>query len=481
MSCATTTYYSPLHAQQAAMNGCRLATRCASRGREVSPAMSDSSWLTMLSRSPSPSSSPPGRQPTPALSDSSELSMLSRSPSPPPGVLRINEISPQLNRPQHGPGDRFLRSDAKRETSPNPSARPAKQLRVVTRIPPRTVKRKAPAASSSPRSSRIPRSPVVTKAAVSILEVKGAGQLDRLPKEIRQAVYAYCLDIDEPVSLKECCGPFSTRRARASCKKHGETCTKIGRGNGLTLYEEDEGSIKIYGRFSILSVARSVHEEASWVLYNQARLIVRSTTALQAYLIKKQCTFYRLPNLPEAECVERMWLSAGHFRKLCFQLPWTKLSIDDPVECVYRLYKAIAFLMKAWDLVKEKPTSPRTVEIQLHDLHTAVIPFNSDRSTKMAYEWNAYHQPHLGSGYNADFEVIGEEVVHILERLVDLVGRHGGLSRWKVVAKAPRTYHVGGAENDGKIMYDQEDGGLTALHTLEACCRSNGVQFVATS
>lgn len=316
---------------------------------------------------------------------------------------------------------------------------------------------------------------------MSIPEAKGAGELDRLPKEIRQAIFAYCLEIDEPVLVKECCGPTSTRRARASCKKHGERCSKIGRGNGLTLYEEDEGSTKVHGRFSILFVARSVHEEASWVLYKHGRLVVRSTPALQAYLSEKQCTFFRLPNLPATECVERMWLSAGRFHKVCFELPWAKLSIDDPIECVYRLYEAIAFLMKAWDLVKEKPTSPRTVELQLHALYTAIIPFNSNGSTKMAYEWTEFHQPHLGHGYNADFGLIGGEVVRNLERLLDLVGRHGSQSQWKVVTKAPRKYHAGGAENEGDTVKDQEDGGLTALHTLEACCRCNGVRFVATT
>ncbi|KAF9738699.1 hypothetical protein PMIN07_005754 [Paraphaeosphaeria minitans] len=472
------------------MSGRRLSTRCASRGREVSPAMSDNSDLTVLSRSPSPPSCPRGRQPSPTLSDSSELSMLPHSPSPPPGILETIESSPQSNRPQRGPDGRFLRMDAKRKASSAPPARPAKRLRVVTRSPPRIVKRKAPAASRSPRTPQSPPSPrtprgtrssVGLNAVVPITEAKGAGQLDRLPKEIRQAIYAHCLEIDEPILVKECCGPTSTRRARASCKKHGDHCSKIGRGNGLTLYEEDEGWTKVHGRFSILSIARSVHEEASWVLHNQGKLIVRWTPALSAYLSEKQCTFYRLPNLPDTECVQRMWLSAGRFRKVCFELPWAKLSIDDPVECVYHLYEAIAFLMKAWDLVKEKPASSRTVELRLHALHTAIIPFNSNQSAKMAYEWTAYHQPNLRSGYNADFEVIGEEVVHILERLLDLVGRHGALSRWKVVADSPRTYHTKGAEKEGNGVEDLEDGGLTALHTLETCCRSNGVRFVATS
>jgi hypothetical protein len=359
--------------------------------------------------------------------------------------------------------------------------RSAKRLRIVPPSPPKVVKKKTPTTSRSPRTPRNPRSPVAPKATASVPEAKGAGDLDRLPKEIRQAVYAYCLDIDEPILLKECCGPTSTPRERASCKKHGEHCSKIGRENGLTLYKEDEGSTKVHGRFTILSVSRSVNEEASWVLYTQGRLSIRSTPVLQAYLSDKQCTFFRLPNLPTNECVERMWLSAARFRKVCLELPWTKLSADDPVECVYRLYEATAFLMKAWDLVKAKPTPPRTIQLQLHALYTAILPFNANRSTKMAYEWTAYHQPHLENGYIADFEVIGTDVAHILERLLDLVRRHGGQSRWKVVAQAPRGYNAKGPNEESDAVEDPEDGGLAGLHSLELSCLADGVAFVAST
>ncbi|KAL1612374.1 hypothetical protein SLS60_000600 [Paraconiothyrium brasiliense] len=320
-----------------------------------------------------------------------------------------------------------------------------------------------------------------TVKSVPTIEPKGTGCLEHLPKEIRQAIYAYCLDIDEPVFIKECCGPTSTRRARASCKKHGDHCSKIGRGNGLTLYEEDKGTIKVHGRFSILSVSRSVNTEASWVLYTQGKLIVRSTSTLQAYLSEKQCTFFRLPNLPPSEFVERMWLSAARFRKVCFELPWSKLTADDPVECVYRLYEASAFLMKAWDLLKEETVSLRTVDVQLHELYTAVLPFNSGSSFKMAYEWTAYHQPNLRHGYIADFEVIGEEAVNIIERLVYLVGRHGGKSQWSVIAQAPRGYDMVGLNEEIDASTDKERGGLAGLRSLEGCCRMNDVYFEATS
>jgi hypothetical protein len=342
-------------------------------------------------------------------------------------------------------------------------------------------KKKTRVTSSSPGTSRDPRSPFAHNAAASIPEAKGAGHFDRIPKEIRQSIYAYCLEIDEPILLKQCCGPTSTRRERASCKKHGDHCSKIGKENGLMLYKEDERSTKVHGRFTILSISRSVNEEASWVLHTHGRLSVRSTPALQAYLSDKHCTFFRLPNLPTDEYVERMWLSVARFRKVCLELPWTESSVDDPVECVYRLYDATAFLIKAWDLVKENSESPRTIELHLHALYTAILPFNANRSSKIAYEWTAYHQSHLEHGYIADFEVIGNEVAHTLERFLDLVRRHGGRSCWKVVAQAPRGYNARGPNKETDTVEDQEDRGLTGLHSLEVSCLLGGVAFMAST
>lgn len=157
--------------------------------------------------------------------------------------------------------------------------------------------------------------------------------------------------------------------------------------------------------------------------------------------------------------------------------------MDDPVEGVYRLYQAIAFLMEAWDLVKEKPTSARTVDVQLHALLAADIPFNFNRSTRVTLDWTALHEAHLGAGYIADFEAICEETAHTLECLMDLIGRHGGEAQWKVMARAPRQYwqaHAGAVKNDDDAVQDKDAGGLAALHALEACCHSNGVPFVAT-
>jgi hypothetical protein len=116
--------------------------------------------------------------------------------------------------------------------------------------------------------------------------------LDRLPKEIRQKIYGYCLEVDKPVCVKQCCGPNSTRRERASCKKHGDNCSKIGKGNGLTLYDEDQDDWeKAYGRFNILTLSRTIYEEACWVLHVKGSALIQSTEALQAYLSEAQCTF----------------------------------------------------------------------------------------------------------------------------------------------------------------------------------------------
>jgi hypothetical protein len=112
----------PLQSQQATMRTGQR-TRCTSRGRPASPALSDYSDLTVLSRSPSPPTTPRGRQPSPALSDSSGVSMLSHSPSPPPGLIEKIEISLQSTLPKRGRNGRFLPKGAKREASPMSSTR----------------------------------------------------------------------------------------------------------------------------------------------------------------------------------------------------------------------------------------------------------------------------------------------------------------------------------------------------------------------
>ncbi|KAF1975968.1 hypothetical protein BU23DRAFT_456912, partial [Bimuria novae-zelandiae CBS 107.79] len=333
--------------------------------------------------------------------------------------------------------------------------------------------RYAPSSRSSAQKKKITASPAIIKVQ------SGSGDLDRLPKEIRQLIYSYCLDAEDPVLLKQCCGPNSTRRERASCRKHGDGCMKIGKGNGLTLYDEDlEGSSKTYGRFNVLSLSRAINEEASWLLYTRGSVLIESTTALQAYLSDTQCTFYRLPS-HATEHAKRMWLSVARFRNVCFELPWWKGSIDDPVECVYRLYEASAFLMKAWSMLPEKPTLSPVVTVQLNALYTSIIPFNADSSFKMAYEWTAYWQPHLASNYLADFELIGETTGEIVERLLDLVGRHGGSSQWNLIAEAPDQQDD---QDDGSAAQaDGENGGVAPLRSLEKCCALNGVAFATTA
>lgn len=323
-------------------------------------------------------------------------------------------------------------------------------------------------------------SPTQTKIAslsTTAIEPTGSGNLDRLPKEIRQKIYGYCLEVDKPVCVKQCCGPNSTRRERASCRKHGDNCSKIGKGNGLTLYDEDQDDWeKAYGRFNILTLSRTIYEEACWVLHAKGSALIQSTEALQAYLSEAQCTFYRLPNhaTAHAKC---MWLSVARFRNVCLDLPWHKLSMDDPVECVNRLYEAAAFLMKAWNIQDSdlKPTSSYDVTVQLASLYTSILPFNSGTSTKLAHEWTAYWQPDLASGYLSDFGQIGKNTENAVERLVDLVGRHGEASQWKVLVEPIDSHKDIGDEDDPNTEEVDEKGAAAEMGSLERCCALNGV------
>lgn len=304
----------------------------------------------------------------------------------------------------------------------------------------------------------------------------GTCLLERLPKEIRQRIYAYSLSVHEPVCVKQCCGPNSTRRERASCKKHGDHCSKIGKGNGLTLYDEDlNGLHKAHGRFVVLLLSRTIYLEASWVLHAQGSVLIQSTEALQPYLGKSQRTFHRLPN-HATQHAKSMWFSVARFRNVRLELLWHEFCLDHPVDSVYRLYEATAFLLKAWSLQPpiSKTPSP-AVTVDLASLYTSILPFNSTTSTALAHEWTDYWQPDMEPGYISDFVEIGRRAGEIVERLVDLTGRHGGESQWKIVAEAPKVHE--NSEEDASIAATNDSTGIVEIHSLEEYCVLNGVEF----
>lgn len=301
------------------------------------------------------------------------------------------------------------------------------------------------------------------------------------PKEIRELVYYHCLGGDTPICVKQCCGPNTTRRARASCKKHGDQCSKIGKGNGLTLYEEDENhGAKKYGRFNILSLSRHINQEASHLLNTQCKVLIQFTDPLEAYLGETNGNPLRLPN-HAIEDARRMWLSVARFRNVELELPWSKLCMDHPVVCVNRLYEAAASLMKAWSMQTENPTVAPNVTIQLNALYTAVLPFNSETSAEMVNAWTGQWEPDLESDYLADFGLIGQKVQEIIERSLDLVGRHGGSSIWKVETNSSYVDDKDDSEDDDGVQNEENNRGVTALLSLEDRCGLNGVAFGSIS
>lgn len=84
----------------------------------------------------------------------------------------------------------------------------------------------------------------------------GCGTLGVIPKEIRQKVYGFAFDLDEPVTVKMCCGPETTARERGACKKPGS------------------GAASERGRFNILQVSKMMPSEATWVVTMQGKLVL---------------------------------------------------------------------------------------------------------------------------------------------------------------------------------------------------------------
>lgn len=207
----------------------------------------------------------PIRSASPAVSDISELSMLSRTPTPPPELAL--RLSPRSTTPAKKPSraykrddNRFISHSSKHSAYQAPTTRSSKKQKIREK---NKMERK-PQDNSLANYFRVRKASNTQIAQAGV----GTGMLIRLPLEIRQIIYAYVVDIKEAVCVKECCGPASTKREREACKKHGDHCKKVGRYNGI--YEGPRE--QHYGRFCIMFVSHEIKEEVSWVLFNQGSL-----------------------------------------------------------------------------------------------------------------------------------------------------------------------------------------------------------------
>ncbi|KAF2787331.1 hypothetical protein K505DRAFT_257963, partial [Melanomma pulvis-pyrius CBS 109.77] len=273
------------------------------------------------------------------------------------------------------------------------------------------------------------------------------GTLVKLPREIRQTVFSFALDIDidRPVTNKTCCSAESTKRERDACKKHGET------------------QVKDAGRFNLLQVSKKVAEEASWVLYNQGRLRLDMGCALRPYFAKyRPKTTRRLGDVPHSEKVHNMWMAVARYRFVDLEINPKMLKTENPEIYTAQLCEAASLLLKSWEKEAKQPTSeiPHIVTVNLGDFFDSTVPFNADDDSDMVEEvdlWTVINFP----GEPPDFRRLAASSCQNLKRLLSIVDRNRGRSEWKIVA----------------LSEIEKEGGAKWLKTFRRDCQRSGVDF----
>ncbi|KAF2635161.1 hypothetical protein P280DRAFT_523445 [Massarina eburnea CBS 473.64] len=356
---------------------------------------------------------------------------------------------------------------SKRSMTPPP--RTPKRQRFSLLTPP-TTPRKPTFANRRNAGPPIPSTPLARRGLPANippspqLEVAGTGlgKLETFPPEVRELIYGFALGIDKPITVKECCGPTSTRRERDACKKHGKTtCKKIGIANGS--YETSEKC----GKFAVLLLSSTIYEEASWVLYNRGRLLIKVGEHMAKYVNEKPMSTRRHLQLPQNEHARNMWMASARFQDVRFEIPHATLTFGEPTAYTARLYQSTGLLLKAWECQPKKPTclpnKPRTVIVDLGDLYK-ILPFNAGTHMDEYVEWAGLHFPFE----TPEADDLCVDTSRNLERMVQMISRHSDHeSQWKLVVTAKFDNDDRFVDSDGEEM--ESAGWLYGL--LDECAK----------
>ncbi|KAF1849739.1 uncharacterized protein K460DRAFT_381670 [Cucurbitaria berberidis CBS 394.84] len=371
-----------------------------------------------------------------ALSDISELTVLSRSPSPVPDYATVftsaNEIAESVNSVQS-----TQRGDDGRFISPS-----KKRAHFTAEESLRTTRKGEEA--DTPASTLDPMSPMPW-----VVGEGGFGTMSTLPKEIRQEIYGYAFDIDCPVTIKQCCGPDTTKRERQTCRKHG-IATKMGAG-----------------RFNILQVSKAIREEASWVVFEQGSLHLEVARAVAPYLNGYRSQSLRhMPIFVQHNARKTaMWTAAAQFRLIEISVPENELNFGNPLVYTDHLLGIVALLCKTWEhrLLVPSAATAKSVHVNLGSVFHQMLPFNMESQAAEGYgdllDWLFVHSPCA----EPDFDKLALKTAHDLRRLVFFVGKHDGNAKWKFTAKTQ--------------LKEKDKGGARELRAFQFGCANSGVMF----
>ncbi|KAL5114288.1 hypothetical protein ACEQ8H_007808 [Pleosporales sp. CAS-2024a] len=402
-----------------------------------------------------------GRCTSPALSERSELTIFSTSPSP------VQHYDASKHRMSAGcetrgylenekklreEAGRFILETPKRARSPH--KRPSKKARPASvPVSPPTPRRRHQHLTRPLSPVPEPGSPLLSNTAEG-----GFGTLGVLPREIRQCIYAYTLDVKyQPVTVKRCCGPDATPRALGLCRKHSNRITS--------------------GRFSILHVSKDIHSEASWVLYHQGSLLIHVDRALGSYLHhgRSSRSLRHLGPLATKNSRKKiMWIAASRFRYITVRLPPSQLEMGDAADYTSRLVDVACLLANGCEASASLCTNHVLMTSPSHyiyfDLGTifhTLLPFNLPSQSEDDYErlldWLSVNYP----AEEPDLDNIAARSQYNLMRLARVIGMPQGQVQWTVGART--------------AVAKENAGGAAALCALQMSCARNGVLFERSS
>jgi len=276
-------------------------------------------------------------------------------------------------------------------------------------------------------------------------EQGGFGALDRIPMELRQDIYSLAFNIDEPVLVKECCHPGTTKRMLELCPKHGAKA-KSGAG-----------------RFNILQVSKVIRTEAMWVVFDKTPLLLNTEGSINKYYTTlprprtlRKVIGYRKPTT----CKSAIWKTANQFRTIKIDLSEDLLQYGNPYAFIDRLVCIVTLLCKEQD--KDQVAS-KSVHLNLGSFFQQMIPFNEKSQLDSRYgeylDWLFFHS----DTHEPDHDKLAKGVVCSLQRLVATIGKHSGREQWKIFVKTE--------------IPAEDEGGAKALFEFQVVCAQHGVEI----
>ena len=270
----------------------------------------------------------------------------------------------------------------------------------------------------------------------------GFGTLDTLPREIRQIIYGYVLDVDRPVKIKACCGPDTTTRERNACRKHNTNS----------------------GKFNVLQMSKAINDEASWVLYSKGSLQIEVHHPVTPYLDGHLKSLRHLgKSITQNKRKMTLWAVAARFRFVNIRVPESNLRYGDPAKFTGQLLEIACLLSNAWESIQPVMTPTNFVQLDLGTLFHQMLPFNMESQAQDKYgellDWLSINYPCA----EPDFDQIAAEAEQNLKKLASVVGMHLGRSQWKFVATTD--------------LDEKDEGGADALRAFQVSCARNGVEF----